>query len=300
MTNQPKKKLGKGLGAIISSSPTPVESMEKAVIEDGERIIELDIKNVIPNPDQPRHHFDELTISGLAESIKSVGLIEPIIVRKNKENNDQYIVVAGERRLRATKHLGEEKIKAVIIEANEEKNFTIALIENIQREDLDPIEEAKAYKVLVSKFKLKQQEIATRVGKERASIANSMRLLNLPEEIQEAISEGIISTGHAKVLLSITGDRQIQLFDETVENGLSVRALETIIKEEKTSENGEKSSASSPVLKKKDAHIKKMEEKLRSILGTKIEIKHAGNKGRIEINYYSLDDFERILDMISK
>lgn len=299
MANQQKKKLGKGLSAIISSSPTPVESMEQAVIRDGERIVELNIEQVIPNPDQPRQHFDEATIAGLAESIKSVGLIEPIIVRKDIEKDDCYIVVAGERRLRATKHIGVEKIRAIIIEADEEKNFTIALIENIQREDLDPIEEAKAYKILVSKFKLKQQEIAARVGKERASVANSMRLLNLPEDIQEAISEGTISTGHAKVLLSVKGERQAELFEETMEKGLSVRALETIIKESKeTAGTGETGTPSKS--KKKDAHIKKMEEKLRSLLGTKIEIKHSGSRGRIEISYYSLDDFERILEMISK
>ena len=299
MANQNKKKLGKGLGSIIASSPTPVDVMEKAVIEDGERIIDLDVDSIVPNPDQPRLHFDEASIAGLAESIKSVGLIEPIIVRKNKEAENQYFVVAGERRLRAIKHLGEITIKGVIIEADEEKNFTIALIENIQRENLDPIEEAKAYKVLVNKFKLKQNEIAGRVGKERASVANALRLLNLPEDIQEAVSEGQISTGHAKVLLSVKGNRQIELFDQIIEEGLSVRALEAIVKEEKATANPGNDSAGAAKKKKKDAHIKKMEEKLRSALGTKIEIKHAGNKGRIEISYYSLDDFERILDMIS-
>lgn len=300
MANQNKKKLGKGLGSIIASSPTPVDVMEKAVIEDGERIIEINVDAIIPNPDQPRLHFNETAIEGLAESIKSVGLIEPIIVRKSKNDDTQYIVVAGERRLRAIKHLGELKIKGVVIEADEEKNFTIALIENIQRENLDPIEEAKAYRVLVSKFKLKQNEISARVGKERASVANTMRLLNLPEDIQEAVSEGTISTGHAKVLLSAKGNRQIQLFDQIIEEGLSVRALETILKEEKAADTPEDTTPGEAAKKKKkDAHIKKMEEKLRSALGTKIEIKHAGNKGRIEISYYSLDDFERILEMIS-
>lgn len=299
MANQNKKKLGKGLGSIIASSPTPVDVVEKAVIEDGERIIEMEVESIVPNPDQPRLHFDESAIAGLAESIKSVGLIEPIIVRKNKDEENQYFVVAGERRLRAMKHLGEKTIKAVVIEADEEKNFTIALIENIQREDLDPIEEAKAYRLLVNKFKLKQNEIASRVGKERASVANAMRLLNLPEDMQEALSEGGISTGHAKVLLSVKGNRQVELFDQVIEEGLSVRALETIVKEEKAVNSPGNDSAAGAKKKKKDAHIKKMEEKLRSALGTKIEIKHSGNKGRIEISYYSLDDFERILDMIS-
>ena len=291
-----KRKLGKGLESIISTSPTPVAAMEHAVVEDVERIVDLDVDTIIPNPDQPREHFDEAAIKGLAESIKSVGLIEPIIVRKY---DDGYAVVAGERRFRATKLLGQKTIRSVVIEADEEKNFTIALIENIQREDLDPVEEARAYKLLIDKFSLKQQDVATRVGKERASISNAIRLLNLPEDILSALSRGDISTGHAKVLLSASPDIQLQLFEEIVEKGLSVRALEEIIREEK--QMGEnRSSQNEKKQKGKEAHIKKMEEKLRSSLGTKIEIKHSGNKGKIEISYYSLDDFERIVDLIGR
>ncbi|PKL35252.1 MAG: hypothetical protein CVV44_20795 [Spirochaetae bacterium HGW-Spirochaetae-1] len=288
-----KRKLGKGLEAIISTSPTPVDVMEKAVIEDKDRIIDLDVDQITPNPDQPRIHFDESTISGLAESIQSVGLIEPIIVRKHDKG---YFVVAGERRLRAVKSLGLLKIRSVVIEADEEKNFTIALIENIQREDLDPMEEAKAYRVLINKFKLKQQDIAKKVGKDRTSIANALRLLNLSDDIQQAISEGRISTGHAKVLLSAPEEMQPRLFEEILEKGLSVRALEDRLKDEKTEDVP--SAKKTKQQKDKEAHIKKMEEKLRAILGTKIEIKHSGTKGKIEISYYSLDDFERIVELM--
>jgi ParB family chromosome partitioning protein len=290
-----KRKLGKGLESIISLSPTPVAAIEKAVADDAGRIVELELDSIIPNPDQPRTHFDESAIRELAESIKSIGLIQPITVRRHGEG---YAIVAGERRYRAAKSLGMGKINAVVIEANEEKNFTIALIENIQREDLDPVEEARAYRLLIDRFNLKQQDVAGRVGKERATITNSLRLLNLPDDILSGLSGGQISAGHAKVLLSASPETLMRLYEEVIDKGLSVRAREDLVKGEKevsaepVQKNGRKQTA-------KEAHIKKMEEKLRSKLGTKIEIKHSGNKGRIEISYYSLDGFERIVELIS-
>ncbi len=290
-----KRALGKGLGAIISSSQTPVQDIEKHVVESAGSIVELEIEKIKPNPDQPRIHFDSSEIKGLSESIKAMGLLQPIIVRKV---NDNYFIVAGERRLRATKEAGFNKIKSIIIEADEEKNLTLALIENIQRSNLDPIEEAKAYKMLVSKFKLKQQEIAEKVGKERATIANLLRLLNLPEEIQSKLSSGELNTGHAKILLSIQNkQKQFELFELTINEGLSVRALENKVKDlkqntDQTTQEGTKKSSG------KSAHIKKMEDKLISHLGTKVEIKHSSGKGKIEISYYSLEDFDRVVDII--
>ena len=285
-----KKALGKGLGAIISTSVTPVEDMEKVLVEESDRIVHLDTTRVIPNPDQPRLHFDEAAIEELAESIRSAGLLQPIIVRKQ---DDLYVVVAGERRLRAVKHLGQSTIKSIVIEADEEQNLTMALIENIQRVNLDPIEEAKAFRILINRFKLRQQDIAARVGKDRATVANLLRLLTLPEEIQQAITDGRISMGHAKVILSVPDDtRQMRLFRDTVDRGLSVRGLEKMI-----ADAGANSAAkASETRREKQAHIRQMEEKLVSILGTKVEIKHSGNKGKIEISYYSLDDFERIVE----
>ena len=289
-----KKVLGKGLNAIISTSQTPADDIEKEVTGHAGRIIELDVNNVIPNPDQPRTCFDEHEIRGLAESIKSVGLIQPIIVRKSE---NEFIVVAGERRLRAVKYAGTGTIKAIVIEADEVENLTLALIENIQRESLNPIEEAKAYRVLVNRFKLRQQDIAKNVGKDRATIANSLRLLNLPQEIQDGLSQGLISAGHAKALLSVSQvTRQRELYGEAVKKGLSVRALEVLAAELKSGKNkGVETKA-----RKKEAHIRKMEESLINILGTKVEIKHAGARGKIEISYYSLEDFERIMDLIKK
>lgn len=287
-----KKALGKGLGAIISTSATPVEDIERNLSEDAGRIINLPLDSVTPNPDQPRTHFDESEIQDLAASINSVGLLQPIIVRKKDQG---YLVVAGERRLRACRLAGLKKIKAIVVQADEERNLTLALIENIQRADLDPIEEARAYRALVDRFKLRQQDVAEKVGRDRATITNSLRLLNLPDEIQEGISDGSISTGHAKVILSVSGrSRQTDLFREIVKKGLSVRALEQIVKDRKAgNEDPEKRPAP-----RKDAHIRQLEDELISALGTKVEIRHSGSGGKIEISYYSLDDFDRILEII--
>lgn len=290
-----KKALGKGLSAIISTTSTqPPGEHERANISElkKDRIIEIDVDVISPNPDQPREHFNDKDIEELAESIKSVGLLQPIIVR---QENNKYFLIAGERRLRATKKAGMQKIKAIIMEPGEEENLMIALIENLHREDLDPIEEAKAYKIFTDRFKLKQQDIAAKVGKDRATIANSLRLLNLEPEIQQAISDGRISVGHAKVLLAASPKRQISLFQEIITKGISVRELEKKVDTGKSEDDGHTNKQA-----KKDPHISKMEDKLVSILGTKVEIKHSGKSGRIEIYYYSLDDFERIMDILKK
>jgi len=292
-----KKALGKGLGAIISTSPASVEDIENNLINDKNRIRDLDISKVIPNPDQPRTFFDETEISGLAESIAAVGIIQPIIVR---EKDGLYILVAGERRLRACKLNKMKKIRGIVIEADEEQNFTMALIENIQRENLNPIEEAKAYKLMIQRFSLKQQDVAKKVGKDRTSVTNTLRLLNLPEEVQEGIIDKKITAGHAKVLLSLENpDKQLRLFNEIIEKGLSVRSLEAIIDPSKdTNGNNKNKNTEQRAVQAKSPQIKKMEEDLISRLGTKVEIRHSGSKGRIEISYYSLDDFERIMEKI--
>jgi ParB family transcriptional regulator, chromosome partitioning protein len=290
-----KKVLGKGLGAIISSVASETNLPQGIYTEDSkDKIIELEINRILPNPDQPRTHFNEEKIRELSESIKSTGLIQPITVRKE---GDVYFLVAGERRLRACKLAGFDRIRSIIMQRDKDDNLTIALIENLQREDLDPVEEAKAYRILINKFKLKQQEIAEKVGKDRATIANSIRLLNLDEKIQQALSDGKISVGHAKVLLGAEESKQFKIYSEIINNGLSVREAEKLVDSEKSANLNAKSKNK---IKSKDAHIKKMEEKLISILGTKVEIKHFGKGGRIEINYYSIDDFERIMDILKK
>jgi len=291
-----KKALGKGLGAIISTSPASVDEIENNFVNDKNRIRDLDISKIIPNPDQPRTFFDENEIAGLAESISAVGIIQPIIVR---EKDGLFILVAGERRLRACKLNKMKKIKGIVIEADEEQNFTMALIENIQRENLNPIEEAKAYKLMIQRFNLKQQDVAKRVGKDRTTVTNMIRLLNLPEEVQEGVIDKRISAGHAKVLLSIENpDKQLRLFNEIIEKGLSVRSLEAIIDPVKDTTGNSSKPSEQKAVQAKSPQIKKMEEDLISRLGTKVEIRHSGSKGRIEISYYSLDDFERIIEKI--
>jgi ParB family chromosome partitioning protein len=290
----PKKPLGKGLGAIIINSPAPAERIEKEISQvKSDSVCDISLSLIDPNPDQPRMHFDDVEIANLAESISSVGLIQPIILRK--ADAGRYQIVAGERRFRATKNLGKASIKAIIINADEETNFSIALIENVQRQNLDPIEEAKAYRLLINRFKLKQQDVAKKVGKERATIANSLRLLTLPENIQEAVSAGVISQGHAKVIASLEEEKQIHFYTQILEKNLSVRSLEKLI-----NESSSEKITSSKTPSRKDAHIRQMEEKLRSHFGTKVEIRHSGGKGKIEISYYSLDDFERIVEKIEK
>lgn len=291
-----KKALGKGLGAIISTSPASVDDIENSFVNDKNRIRDLDISKVIPNPDQPRTNFDENEIIGLAESISAVGIIQPVIVR---EKDGLFILVAGERRLRACKLNKMKKIKGIVIEADEEQNFTMALIENIQRENLNAIEEAKAYKLMIQRFNLKQQDVAKRVGKDRTTITNTLRLLNLPEEVQEGIIDKRISAGHAKVLLSIDNkNKQLRLFNEIVEKGLSVRSLETLLDPVKDANGSGNKSSEQKAVAAKSPQIKKMEDELVARLGTKVEIRHSGSKGRIEISYYSLDDFERIIEKI--
>lgn len=287
MSNK-KRVLGKGLSAIISESAKPVEEMETLITSDASRIVELDVHAISPNPDQPRTHFNETELAELADSIKAVGLLQPIIVRKTSGG---YYVIAGERRLRATKLAGFSRIKAIIVDAGEEENLTYALIENIQRTNLDPIEEAKAYRMLISRFKLKQQDVAEKVGKDRATIANALRLLTLPETIQHAISEWRITSGHAKALLSVPENRQLEVYGEIIKKGLSVRETEKIASS--YAEDGKQKKR-----REKNPHIRKMEEMLVSIFGTKVEIKHSGNRGKIEINYYSLEDFERIIELL--
>lgn len=293
-----KRKLGKGLSAIISVSPSPAEAAELAPADGAERITEVDIAFIQPNPNQPRESFDDASIRELASTIRTAGLLNPITLRRN-EGKDSYSIVAGERRFRAVKLLGLKKIPARIIDADEERNFTIALIENIQRENLNPVEEAKAYKMLTEEFGLKQQEIAERVGRERASIANSMRLLGLPADILAALAAGDISQGHGKVLLSAPAALQKKLCSEVISKGLSVRALEELIKAGRSGAgSGTEKTKSAGRQRLKEAHIRKMEEKLRNRLGTKVEIKHSGKKGKIEISYFSLEDFDRIAEII--
>lgn len=282
-----KSGLGKGLGAILS------DKYDSQAIElaDNSQVVELRIVDVEPNKDQPRKEFDKEKLDELADSISKHGVIQPIIVAKK---DDIYQIVAGERRWRASKQAGLKKIPAIIRNYDEIKIMEVALIENLQREDLNPVEEALGYKFLMEKFSLTQDKISDRVGKSRSAVANSLRLLNLSETVLDMLEKGEISVGHAKVILSITNkNEQIQVAELIVEKKLSVRETETLVK------NKGKTKKSAPKISSEvKLAIKDMENSFSKSLGTKVKIKESNGKGKIEIAYYSHDEFERIAELL--
>jgi len=278
-----KRGLGKGLEALIPKA----EHKEKGFV------IEMDTESLTPNLFQPRKNFDKEKMEELKESIKKHGIIQPIVVRKMANG---YEIVAGERRLKAAKEIGLKRIPAIIKTFNNEKSLEIALVENIQREDLNPVEQANAFKRLIDEFNLTQQELAEVTGKSRALVANTIRLLKLNPEIQKNISEGKISFGHAKLLLSIE-DEEVQraVCDRIIANDLSVRDTERLIK------NIEK--AQKKQFKVKNITIERFPEvegRLRDVLGTKVSILYDGKKGKINIEFYNKEDLRRIVDLLLK
>lgn len=282
-----KSGLGRGLNAILSDKYDR-QDMEFA---DNSQIIELKIVDVEPNKDQPRKDFDKEKLDELADSISKHGVIQPIIVTKK---DGIYQIVAGERRWRASKQAGLSKIPAIIRNYDETKIMEVALIENLQREDLNPIEEALGYKSLIETFSLTQDRISERVGKSRSAIANSLRLLNLPEKVRALLEKGEISVGHAKVILSLTNkNEQIQIAELIAEKKLSVRETENLIKSK-----GKEKKPNAKISSEVKLAIKDMENAFSKYLGTKVRIKESNGKGKIEISYYSHDEFERITEML--
>lgn len=280
-----KSALGKGLGALIPE----VDEAKLDIDKNG--ILEVDINYIAPNEKQPRKNFDEEKLNALSQSIKENGLIQPILVTKNGE---YYTIIAGERRWRAAKIAGLKKIPVIEKKLSDIEIMEISLIENLQREDLNPMEEAMAYKRLVEDFSLTQEEIAKRVGKSRPAIANSLRLLNLDSRVANYVVEGTLSEGHGRMLVSID-DRNLQyeIAKKIIDESLNVRQTEKLIK--KLNEK----KVVSDKKEKKDIYIKEIEEKLKNILGTKVIINKSRKKGKIEIEYYSEDDFQRIMDIFN-
>lgn len=289
-----KRGLGKGLSALIPDEPL-IDIAETE--SNDERIHFIDISLIEPNREQPRKDFDEDTLGELVKSVQRHGVIQPIIVRRRK---DGYEIVAGERRWRAARKAGLNEIPALIKELNLAEVTQIALIENIQRENLNAIEEAMAYKNLSERYKLTQEEISQAVGKSRSYISNIMRLLNLEDEIIELIVEGSISSGHGRTLLSVEDrDARLHLSQAIIKNNLSVRETEKLVKKF-LDENGKKTSDNKSKQKAKDPIILEIEESLRKVFGTKVLISKGRKKGKIEIEYYNEDDLERILELLSK
>ena len=279
-----KHGLGRGLGALIPEQ-------EDKVIEEEKKSILIDINSIRPNSEQPRKAFDEEKILALSESIKQYGIIQPLVLNKIDDN---YIIVAGERRWRAAKKAGITEVPAVIMNLSDKEILEISLIENIQRQDLNPIEEAIAYKKLMEEFSLTQEELSTRIGKSRTAITNTMRLMNLDPRVQEYIIDGVLSEGHGRALLGII-DKELQYktAQKVIDEKLSVRQLEAIVKQlGKTKINKEKKDEIY------NPYYKDIENRFENLLGTKVNIDAKKNKGKIEIEYYSEDDLQRIIDIL--
>ena len=285
--------LGKGLNALIPEDTVILEP-KKGKDKNGDNGYSLiDINLIKSNESQQRKSFDDEKIMELSESIKSNGIIQPLILRKDK---DEYIIVAGERRWRAAKYIGIKEIPAVIMDLTEKQILEISLIENIQREDLNSIEEAIAYKKLITDFDLTQEQLSKRIGKSRVAITNTMRLLNLSEDVQQYIIEGVISEGHGRALLAITDSKlQCELAQNVIDDKLSVRELEFLIRKLKTKSEPSKSKAK----KETNPYYKEVIEKLENYFGTKVNVTNKNNKGKIEIEYYSEEDLQRILEIIN-
>lgn len=287
----PKRGLGKGLDSMIPKKVVsePVKKKEEKNVS---RETLIKISEIEPNREQPRKNFNEDALHELAESIKLYGILQPLLLQK-KENF--YEIIAGERRWRAARMAGLKEVPAIVKEYSSREVIEIALIENIQREDLNPIEEAKAYQRLIQDYKLKQDELAERVSKSRTAITNSMRLLKLAPKVQEMLIDEIISSGHARALLPIEdAQKQTIIAQKVFDEKLSVRETEKLIRNLQTEKTEKKTKT-----KENDIFYRDLEEKIKNIIGTKVSIQSKSKKkGKIEIEYYSPEDLERILDLL--
>ncbi len=285
-----KSVLGRGVGALLSSEPQDEE----------DRFFLCDIDKIDPNPDQPRSYFDPEKLEQLCESIKEKGVIQPLLVTRSK--NNRYNLIAGERRLRAAKMAQQEEVPVVVMEESDDStNLELALIENIQRHDLNPIEEALAYSRLIEEFNLTQEEVAKKVGRKRSTITNVLRLLNLPDPIQNDVSQGKLSEGHARVLLRLKDDpmRLQEIRDRIIKEDLSVRATEKLCKEKKAEPADEQKKLVKPDGLPKQ-YCTTVVTQITNHLNTKVRIVQNGKRGKLEIDYYSSDDLDRLVSLLSK
>ncbi|HMK60513.1 MAG TPA: ParB/RepB/Spo0J family partition protein [Dissulfurispiraceae bacterium] len=277
-----KAALGKGLDALLPDR--------------GSEIIEIEIGNIVPNKHQPRKIFRDDALKELATSIKEKGVLQPIIV--SRLGDGTFRLIAGERRWRASKQAGLKKVPSLVKDVSSQDAIEIALIENIQREELNAIETADAFHSLMQDFNLTQEALAERVGKDRATVANYLRIRKLPLEIKSLINDGSLSVGHAKAILSIENTQnQIAAAEKIAKEGFSVRAAEALCAEI-NSKSGERQSAVARKDRKKLPEVAELENKLIRALGTKVRLHHRGKKGRIEIEYYSLDELDRLLELL--
>ncbi len=297
-----KRGLGRGLGAffgdevvqeVAEEKDSNISTVKKEEKEQGKEIT-LKVSKIEPNHEQPRKEFKEEQLQELADSIRRYGVLQPLLVQKK---DDHYEIIAGERRWRAAKLAGIKEVPVVIREYNKQQAMEIALIENVQRENLNPIEEALAYQRLIEEFHLKQEEIAERVAKNRSTITNSLRLLNLTEEVRNMLVEGQITSGHARALLTVEDpNQQVALAMKIVAEHLSVREVEKVVKALGKTPREKKRKETDERL---ELIFQELENRMKSIMGTKVNINRKDrNKGRIEIEYYSEEELERIVELI--
>lgn len=277
-----RKALGRGLGALLSSDTT---------VDLGPEPTEVDVESIVPGPMQPRTHFDEGALEGLADSIRAHGIVQPLLVRRQ---GDRYELIAGERRWRAARLAGLSKVPVVVKEVPDQDLLEIALIENIQRENLNPIEEAQAYKRLIENVGLTQEALAARVGRDRSYITNYLRLLKLPDDLQQLVVEGRLSTGHARTILGLAHvDLQRKIARQVIDGALSVRATEHLVRK---AVEGSPAKTASAV----DPNIRAAETKLRRALGTQVRIVQLRGEGpgKIEISFFSNQDLDRLYNLL--
>jgi len=276
--------LGKGLGALLPEFGQ----------EESKTILICGIEEILPNRSQPRKHFDESKLQELAESIKEKGILEPLIVRRVAEG---YELIVGERRWRAAQKIGLKEVPVLVREVEDRDALEISLIENLQREDLNPIEEAEAFKRLTEEFHISQGELSTRVGKDRTTITNALRLLKLPQEVKNQLLQNRITSGHARAILSLeTREKQKELCNLIVKRGLSVREAEALAK--RWSKRKARGTVSDRRKRELGSQMNSLQDSLRNHLGTRVRITQDGKKGKIEIEYYSHEDLERIVELI--
>lgn len=291
---KPKNRgLGKGLEALFGDSEIDTKeiSIKPSPESEAKGISFIEINDIKPNAKQPRKTFDEEKLNELAASIQEHGLIQPLMLRAAEKG---YEIVAGERRWRASRKAGLKEIPCIIKEVTDEQNMLIAIIENMQREDLNPIEEAEGLNQMVETFGFTQEQISKSVGKSRPYITNSLRLLKLPEEIRASVSSGDLSMGHARALVGVDNEiRQKEIAEYAVQEALSVREIEKLIRED-----GIPKKRRVPRRLEKNADVKRVEEDLKLILGTKVNLKQNGKKGKIEIDYYSKEELDRLIELL--
>ncbi len=292
--NKKKNGLGKGVNVLFNDSPDELLSVLESEPDKSGRNL-LPIIDIEPNKDQPRKDFDEDKLAALAESIKEHGVISPILVTPGKGGT--YKIVAGERRWRASKLAGLKEIPCIIKELNAQELSELAMVENLQRDDLNPIEESEGYRYLMERFSLTQEEIAKKIGKSRSAIANALRLNNLCTEVKALLKDDKLSQGHARALLTLDADAQLAIAERIIQDGLNVRQTEAIVQNYGIEKTRPQKKTVNPMMQK---YYKDVENNLSSQFGTKVRICEGSKKGRIEIEYYSKDDLERILFELRK